>query len=146
MPASTFTVGYGSKIYMATITMPAGTIGTYTAIAQTKDLKGPEPEVGDIKITNNDSPNNTKEYAPGMIEPGEMSFEMVYTKTQATTLFAAFGDGNTYSFKELYVDGSTTIFPGFIKKIGIETKTEDEANMAHITIKLTGKPVFTAGT
>ena len=42
------TVGYGSILAHST----DGT--TYTAIAQTVDLPGPEPEVGEINITNND--------------------------------------------------------------------------------------------
>lgn len=136
--ASLYTVGFGSAIYYSA----DGT--TYTKIAQSRDLKGPNPEVGDIKLTNNDSPNNTKEYAPGMIEPGEIDFELVYDKAQAATLYAMFGDGLIHFWREVYADGSKWEFKGYIKKFGTETKTEDEANTTTVTIKLTNKPVFTA--
>ena len=67
---TTYTVGYGSQIYYGT---RGGTPAT--KVAQTRDIKGPSPEVGDVKLTNNDSPNNTKEYGPGMLEPGEVDWE-----------------------------------------------------------------------
>lgn len=144
MSASLYTVGYASKLYVALIT--GGTPGTYAAIAQTKDLTGPEPEVGKINITNNDSPNNTKETAPGMIAPGDMEFELVYSKAQAATLYGYFGDGNSYAWREVYPDGSKWEFNGFLSKFGSETKTEDEAIMNKVTITIQNKPVFTAGT
>lgn len=144
MSASVYTVGYGSILSYATLT--AGVAGSYTAIAQTVDLTGPDPEVGDINVTNNDSPANTKEHAPGMIEPGTMDFELIYKKAVTTTLYGMFGDGNVYGFKETYPDGSTWVFQGYLSKFGMETKTEDQAIKNKITIKLTNKPAFTAGT
>jgi hypothetical protein len=133
------TVGYGS-------TIGYGTDGTtYTSVAQTVDLAGPEPEIGDVGITNNDSPDNTKEYMPGMIEPGEIEYDVVYKKDVCNTLYTMFGDGTTYYWKETFPDGSTWTFKGYLKKFGTETKTEDEAIKNTISIKLTNKPVFTAG-
>lgn len=140
---STYSVGYGSKIEFATDTN--GTPGTYTKIGQTKDIKGPDSEVGDVKVTNNDSPDNTKEYGPGMIEPGVIGWDLVYEKTDFATLYALFGDGNKYFWRETFADGSTMVAPGYLKKLPIVTKTEDEANMVSVEVKLTGKPVFTAG-
>src|SRR4051812_47142549 len=117
--SSTATVGYGSIIAYSTDG------SSYTTVAQTVDLTGPEPEVGEINITNNDSPANTKEYIPGMIEPGELEFEVVYKKAVCAALYAMFGDGIAYFWKETYPDGSTWVFKGFLKKFGTETETED---------------------
>ena len=126
--ASKYTSGFGSTVSVATNT--AGTPGTYALIGQTKDVKGPDSEVGDVKVTNNDSPNNTKEeYGPGMIEPGTMGWELVFSNTIYTTLYGKFGDGNLYFWKETFPDGSTMVAPGFLKKAPITTKTEDEAMM-----------------
>lgn len=136
---STATVGYGSTLAFSLL----GT--TYTDIAQTVDLTGPEPEVGEVGITNNDSPDNTKEYIPGMIEPGEIEFEVVYTKTQAAALYALFGDGNVYFWRETYPDGSKWEFKGFLNAFGTEAPTEDEAIRNTVGIKVTNKPTFTAG-
>jgi hypothetical protein len=138
--ASDATVGYGSVLSTS-----ATQGGTYTDIAQTVDLTGPEPEVGEINITNNDSPDNTKEYLPGMIEPGEMSFEVIYSSAQAEDLYTMFGDGLVHWFKETYPDGGSWTFPGFLNAFGSEAPTEDEAIRNTVGIKLTGKPVFAAG-
>lgn len=140
MPASTATKGYGSILAHATTFA-----GTYTAIAQTVDLAGPEPEVGDINVTNNDSPSNTKEYIPGMIEPGEQDFEVIYKKAEAAILAGMLGDGIVYFWRETYPDGSKWEYPAYMKKIGTEAPTEDGAIRNSITLKLTSKPVFTPG-
>ncbi len=138
MPTNS-TLGYASQLYHA----PTGTT-TWVKFAASIDLKGPEPEVGDVKITNNDSPGNTHEYKPGMIEPGTQEFDVIYNKTQAAAIYATFGDGNIYDYAEVYPDGAGWTFSGYLKKFGTETKTEDEAIKNQITLKLTTKPVFSA--
>ncbi len=133
------TLGFGSILAYSS----AGT--TYTAIAQTVDLSGPEPEIGDVKITNNDSPNRTHEYHPGgLIEPGEMDFQVVYKKSVCATLYAMFGDEINYFWRETYPDGSKWDFKGYLKKFGTEAPTEDDKMTNTMTLKLTNKPVFTA--
>jgi hypothetical protein len=141
MPASIYTPGYGSTLAYAVIT--GGSPGAYNHIGQSVDLGGPSPEVGDIKVTNNDSPNNTHEYGPGMIEPGVIEFELVYESTVLEALYALFGNGIIYSFQETFPDNSYWTFTGYFKKFGTETKTEDDAIKNKISIKVTGKPVFT---
>ena len=135
---SAYTAGYGSIIYFS----PDNT--TWTKVGQSKDIKGPTPEVGDIKITNNDSPANTKESAPGMIEPGEISFEVIYTPAGFAALYGIFGNGIIYFWKEVFADHSGFVAQGYLKKLPVETKTEDEANHIAVTVKLTSKPVHSA--
>jgi hypothetical protein len=135
--------GFGSKVSYATDT--GGTPGTYNPIGQTKDIKGPDSSVGVIKLTNNDSPNNCREKAPGIMEPGTIGWDLVYSDTVYATLFGILGDGNIYFWKETFTDGSTIVAPGFLSKAPIVTKTEDESNMVTCEVELTGKPVFTAG-
>jgi hypothetical protein len=142
---SSFTQGYGSSISYAATTYSAGVYsvsGSYTKIAQSMDLQSPEDEVGDIKITNNDSPNNSQEYRPGMLDPGEMDFELIYTPAEHLTLHTICGDGNVYAFKEIFADGSNFVWFGWVKKIGVETKTENEAVKSKVTIRTATKPVF----
>jgi hypothetical protein len=134
------TSGFGSTLSFSDLGV------TYTDVAQTVDLSGPEPEIGDVKITNNDSPNRSHEYMPGggLIEPGEQDFEVVYTKTQCAALYTMFGDGLEYFWRETYPDGSKWEYKGYIKKFGTEAPTEDESIRNSITLKLTTKPAFTA--
>jgi hypothetical protein len=145
MPYSTFTPGFGSTISYAATTVSGGVYtvsGTYAKIAQSIDLASPEIEIGDIKLTNNDSPNQSHEYAPGLLEPGEIQFEWIYTPAEQATIYGITGDGNVYSFKETFSDGSNFIWLGWIKKIGVETKTEDNANKGKVTIRCKSKPAF----
>ena len=137
--SSDATPGYGAQLGYST------TGSDYTNIAQTVDLTGPEPEVGEVGITNNDSPDNTKEYMPGMIEPGTQEFELIYKKSVCNTLYGMFGNGITYFWKLEYPDGSSWTFKGFLKSFGTEAPTEDEAMKNTIGIKLTNKPTFQAG-
>ena len=136
--ASNVTLGFGSNLAYST----DGT--SYTDIAQTVDLEGPSPEVGDVNVTNNDSPSNTKEYVPGMIEPGEQEFTVVYSKTVCAALYGMFGTGVIYFWRETYPDGSKWEYKGYLKSFGTEAPTEDGAIMNTVSIKLTTKPTFTA--
>jgi hypothetical protein len=79
-----------------------------------------------------------------MIDPGDISFEVVYTPTGYTALYTAFGDQAIYSFKEVFTDHSGFTSLGFLKKVPVESKTEDEANTVTVEITLTSKAVYAA--
>jgi len=130
---STGTVGYGSTLSWST------TIGgSYTPVAQTRDLSSPEATIGKINLTNNDSPNNTKEYKPGMIDPGESDFKVVYKKDQYAVLYAKFGDGIIYYWKEVFPDGSNIIWPGYLSKCKVTGETEDKELIGEMAIQAAG--------
>ena len=117
---------------------------TYTKLAQTVDLGGFQPEVGDINITNNDSPNNTKEYIPGMIEPGTYDFSIIYDSSLASTI-EDYADATTvYYWRVTFPNGDKWVARGYVKKVEYSGKTEDGAVEGKISIKITGKPVLTA--
>jgi hypothetical protein len=143
MSASQYTPGFGSKVFYAPSV--SGAAGTYVEISQTRDIKGPDSDVGDIKVTNNSSPNNTREYGPGLIEPGTIGWEVVYKDTAYTTLMTMLGDGAIYWWKEVFTDGSTIVGPGYLKKAPLVSKTEDEAIVINVEVKLSGKAVWTDG-
>jgi hypothetical protein len=141
MPASTFTLGFGSIISVATTFA-----GTYAVVAQSRDLNSPESEVAKVKITNNSSPSNSQEYAAGLIDPGDVEFEWVYSKTQQATLYGYWSatPSTTLFWKEIFPDGSGYTFTGFITKISLETKTENEAITGKVSIALTTSAIFNA--
>lgn len=144
MPTNTPAVkAFGSTLAYATIT--SGTVGTYTQIAYTEDLKSPDIEVGDIKITNNSSPDNTHEYMPGLIEGGTVEHDIVYTTSVAATLYGLCDATTIYSWQETYPDGATFVWTGYVKGFGIEGKTDDGDLKNKMKVKVCSKPVFTAG-
>jgi hypothetical protein len=137
--SSDATLGFGSQIYQG---LSADSIAN--KIAQSIDLKSPESEIPKVKITNNDSPANSHEYIPGLTEPGETEFEWVYTKTQQASLFALHDARTHCHFKEVFPDGSGWKFEGWISKVPVTTKTEDEAIHGTVTIILTSRALFMA--
>ena len=136
-------IAYGSTISYATIT--AGTVGSYTKVAQSVDIDSPVPETGDINVTNNDSPNNTKEYVSGMLEPGELDYDLVFFASAHVAILQMAGNGVIYSWKELFTDGTTCTFPGYVKSAGLTGKTENEVMKGKIKIKLTSGVTWVAG-
>lgn len=133
MAESDATVGFGSIIKC-----------DGTKVAQSVDLPMPEPETGDVKFTNNDSPDNTHEYMPGLIEPGEFEFDVVYAADGYNSIYAKQMARTTHNWSEVFPDGSGWTFRGYVKKCTGEAPTEDEAIKGTFTIKVTGKPVHLA--
>lgn len=131
------TKAYGSQLYYK-----GPSDGDWVKIAQTRDLSSPSPEKGDINITNNDSPDNTKEYRPGMVEPGDLEFELIYEKSQQAELLGLMDDDAIYEFAIEYPDGAGWEFVGYVKGFGTEGETEDGVLVTTCTIKVTGMPEF----
>ena len=142
MPASTGVLGFGTILSYSDTSG-----GTYVAIAQTKDFEGPDITRGTVKITNNDSPNSYHEFLPGLLDAGTISFSVVFTKAQRTTLETLTNGASNKKFWRLtFIDGSKWEAEGFIVSIADSAATEDAAIESSIEIKLTGEPNYTAAT
>lgn len=130
--------GYG-------VTLAYADVGstTYTPIAQIKDLTGPELDSDDIDVSNNSSPNMTREFMAGWQDSGEVETEVVYTKAQAATLYSIYRV--TKNYLVTLSDGSTIKFTGYLKTLGIESPQEEEVRQS-ITIKVSGEVTFTPAT
>ena len=50
--------------------------GTYTTIAEVKDISGPETSVDVVEVTNQDSPDNFEEIIPTLKRGGTTSFDV----------------------------------------------------------------------
>ena len=77
----------------------------FQKIGRIRDISGPEPSVGEVEITSNDSPLNYKEFIPGLKDGGTVSFDMVYdvrdetqTGSGANSLETIFEDLETRRF------------------------------------------------
>jgi hypothetical protein len=64
-------IGYGTFFH---VSQNGGT--TWTELAEVYDITPPTDEVDEIDATHMQSPNRTREFIPGLIDPGEASFEM----------------------------------------------------------------------
>ena len=115
---------------------------TYTSIAKIIDLKPPEPESEDINVSTMESTEQWEEVTAGWADAGEMECKVQYEKAANATLYALMRLDKTY--KVTFSDNSTWIFQGFLKKFSNEVERKGIVT-ATLTIRISGKPTFTAG-
>lgn len=121
-----------------------GYSGGTDVIAGVFSLSVPDIEVADINVTTYDITDNAHHYASGLIEGGEVELGVIYTPAKFAVLYDDLGD--TSEFTITFADGSTLEITGYIKSIGTEMPDadDDEVMRNTISIKVSGKPVFTA--
>lgn len=131
---------FGSKLKSGDgATVAAST--TFTDLAKCRTIGGPDITVGDIEETNLDSADTATEYVPGLIEGGEVTFDMLFTKAQAATAYGLLRTQRGWRY--VLSDGSKWEFNGYLKRFGTEGEIKG-AIINNGTIKITGKPVYTA--
>lgn len=139
--ASQATKGYGSQLYF---NPSAAAPANFTKIAQSVDLKGPKPESGKINITNNDSPSNSKEYLPGMFEPGDVDFKIIHTPAQGAALDALRQSQQIVWWAMIFPDGSGWKWTGWVASVEDEGKTEDGVIEGSVMIHCSTAAIFMA--
>lgn len=133
---------------------PAGGT-TYTAIADLRAISSVSPKRDTVDVTVADSANGYMEFiGKSFRDGGEIKLTVFMHKTQYATLKNEFDDSASnpsFRFSFPTITGETTpsrfTFTGVITELSIpERSTEDsEAWTVEVTIKVTGKPTFTAG-
>jgi hypothetical protein len=114
--------------------------GTYTQVAEVKDIDGPNQDSTAIDVTHLQSPNNTREYLPGLQEPGIINVTANFTATGCNTMYGFFRV--TKAWRALFSNGSKWDFSGHMSSFGTTIPLEEAAGMT-FAIKVTGKPLFT---
>ena len=117
--------------------------GGWLAVAQVIGVTGPDAEVDDIEVSNNDCVERWIEYLPGMIKAGTVGLKLHYDKTETVAVYALLGVKNK-DFKVAFSDGSSWTFVGYLKQLGHEAP-HDDAVTQEATFKVSGKPVFDDG-
>jgi len=127
------TLGHG-----AALTINAVDIGNITSIS------GPNQSRDSVDISTMDSTAKWREFIPGMIDAGEITFDVNYDGSaagEANKLNTAF----TAVASEIIVtliDGSLFTCDGFVTALGTAIPFDDKITQS-ITIKLTGAMVYT---
>ena len=123
----------------------AGT--SFTTIARITDLSLPSMSADSVESTSHDSANFTREFEPGLIDPGELSLTILYDPAEVTHGLTA---GLPYLMKNRlkrkfqihYTDAGDTIWTveGFVTGFQGSAPIDDNVT-ADVTIKLSGFPV-----
>ena len=129
--------GYGTQIQVEISS-------TYTKIAAVVDATPPQRTRDDIESTSFDTPDEYKDYEPGLKEPGEFSFNVIYDPDAATHEHLAdlFESGDTANFRIVLPSGKRKTFPGYCKGIGTQQITPNALVTQQLTIKVKGKVVL----
>jgi hypothetical protein len=114
--------------------------GTYTPLLELTKLNPPKQAVKDVDVTHYLSPNNTKEYIPGVfIDPGLVEYEANYIQSDRDAVKALLG---VPAFWRITMpDAAGFKFAGFLKDLSDDLPNEDKM-MTKAQIKVTGPVNF----
>lgn len=140
--ASNARFGYGTLVKMG----DGGVPETFTAIAELRGeiaFDGMESEEIDVTTHNNAINGRFREKLPGLIDPGNLTFEVNYVAVDATHLAvrAAWLAQTKKNFQILSPQNDLVTVAGYIMSMPIKYPTDDSIN-ASIKIMLTGVPTF----
>lgn len=134
--------GYGTLVKMG----DGGAPETFTAIAELRgDISFDGMKSDEIEITthNNAVNGRAKEKIPGLIDPGNLTFEINYIANEAThvAVRTAWIAQTKKNFQILSPFGDLISASGYIMTLPLTFPSGDAIN-AKISIMLTGLPVF----
>lgn len=137
MAASAAVNGFGTTV--AYESAPS----TFTTIGELLSVTPPPKSRDTIDVTNMSSDNGYREFIGALRDGGESTLTFNYTEAAATlleTLFAA----DVETFKIVLPGSSTVVFDAIVTEIALDDVVIDDKVGMSMTLKVTGKPVFTA--
>jgi hypothetical protein len=139
MAASEAMIGYGSKFYLQALDDIDTSPTLYTEMAEVYNITPPNQQVDDVDVTHNTSPNRTREFIPGLIDPGECSFEMNFIpgSDSDSILQELKTAGQQVQCKIEFPNAETWEFLGSVKGYEVSSGTEDKMT-ATVTIRVSG--------
>lgn len=139
MPTSTASIGYGTQF---AISIDSGT--TYTNLANVTSITPPSKSADIIDVTHMESPDQTREFLGGMINPGECSLEIDFDPSSATdVLLTGLDPQLKYPCRITFRNGTVWDFTGFLTAYEPEIPVDDKMT-ATVTFKITAPVVPTA--
>lgn len=134
------TIGYGSIITVATST--SGTL----ELAQLRGISGPGVSGNDVDTTTLDSSSNYRTFVGGLLDPGEVTFQLIYDSTSITHARLAYYMGQklqkTYTVYHGSSGGDSDAFLAHVKGMSREIPLDDVIS-CDVTMKVSGKPGYT---
>jgi len=118
-----------------------------TGIGHVRNISGPDCKVGDVDFTTLSSADRTKEYKPGLVDPGALTAECLFKADDGgqsaflTDMYA----GTIAAWSLTWGDGTIASFSGYPNAHSVNTGGPEDPVTANIGIKLTGKVSYVAG-
>lgn len=137
MAASAATSGFGAVF--AYESAPA----VFTALAEVLSVTPPAIAVETIEVTHMGSDDGFREYIAGLKDGGEVTVNMNYVEASATLLQTLVLAG-VETWRITFAGASTYVFSGIPTAFTFDDVVIDDKMAMSLTIKVTGKPVYTA--
>ena len=119
------------------------TVGSLTSIGEIG------VEITEIDVTTLDSPDGAKEYIPGDIEAGDLAIAGYIKKADdeatVTKMMALISAGTVEDWEVTFPSGAKWEFDAFVKAFHTAEATPDGLVGFSGTLRVSGLPVFTAG-
>lgn len=133
-------IGYGTFFH---VSQNDGVL--WTELAEVYDITPPTDEVDEIDATHMQSPNRTREFIPGLIDPGEASFEMNFIPgSDSDELIRDLKiSGERVRCRIEFPNGVQWTFSAWVKGYEPAVPTDDKMT-ATVTWRVTGPTVSTA--
>jgi len=133
-------LGFGTTLQRGDV----GAATNFAVIGEQKDIGGPNRERNDVDATHQQSPNRTKEYIPGLSEPGEVSLDLQLNETDGVReLIEADMDSSvTRYWRVVYPSGGYYTFRGYIKSTEENSPVED-IQTTNLVVKVAGAAPWT---
>lgn len=133
-------VGYRSLLCVTTTTGTA-------EVGYLKNIGGPGVSANDVDTTTLDSSSNFRTFTPGLLDPGEVTFQVVYATTLVTHKRLAYYMGQrlakTFTVYHGSTSGDTDAFLAYVKGMSREIPLDDLITCDY-TLKVSGKPAYTS--
>jgi hypothetical protein len=110
--------------------------GAYTIFLETIKVPTTAPNVAKVDVTNNQSPNYTKEKIPGFMDNDDISFTANYLRAQQTLIRGMLRTKQW--FQVTYSDGMSDTFYGWLSKIGASSDAPDNKITSDFSITVSG--------
>lgn len=121
---------------------------TFTTIAEVTDIGGPSLKLATIEATSHSSTDGWIEKIGGLLDGGELSFDVSFIPTNATQNFStgliyAMVNRTVRNFKLVFPNLSATTWAFAALVTGFEPKEPiDDKLSASVTLEITGKPTL----
>ncbi len=132
-------IGYGSLFHIS-----RDNEATWIDLAEVFDITPPNDTVDEVDATHMQSPNRTREFIPGLIDPGEASFEMNFVPGSPSDLLIAEikTAGERVRCRLTFPNGVTWKFSGWVSGYEPAVPTDDKMT-ATVTWRVTGPTIST---
>lgn len=139
MAETNASIGYGSFFHIS-----RDSEATWIDLAEITNITPPNDKIDEIDATHMQSPNRTREFIPGLIDPGEASFDMNFIPGSTTDLLIAEikTAGERVKCRVTFPNGVTWKFSGWVSGYEPAVPTDDKMT-ATVTWRVTGPTIST---